>query len=56
MNWLKYDKIPIWENRKRIKDLTLFRDLWLHGLLNAPHVLISPVTGRPLAQKSVAPN
>jgi hypothetical protein len=38
MNWLKYDKIPIWENRKRIKDLTLFRDLWLHGLLNAPMV------------------
>jgi hypothetical protein len=49
MSRLKYDKISIWENKKRIKDLTFFRDLWLEGLFNAPHVLISPATGRPFS-------
>ena len=32
LNRLKYDRIPIWENKQRIKDLTFWRDLWLEGI------------------------
>jgi hypothetical protein len=46
---VKYDKIPIWENKRRIKELTFFRDLWLEGMFAAPHVLISPATGKPFS-------
>jgi hypothetical protein len=46
---LKYNKIPIWENQRRIKDLTFFRDLWAEGLFGAPNVLISPTTGKPFS-------
>lgn len=49
MSRLKYDKISIWGNKKRINDLSFFRDLWLEGLFNAPHLLISPATGRPFS-------
>ena len=47
MSGLKYDKIPIWENKQRIKDLTFWRDLWLQGTSPDVKVLISPATGKP---------
>jgi hypothetical protein len=46
MSRLKYDRIPIWENKRRIKDLTFWRDLWLEGLFGASKVITSPATGR----------
>jgi hypothetical protein len=48
---LKYEKIPIWENKRRIEYLTLFRDLVydrnpaIGTQLRAP---LSPSTGQPL--------
>jgi hypothetical protein len=47
MSRLKYDKIPVWENKQRIKDLTFFRDLYLEGLVTPKEFLISPTTGKP---------
>src|SRR6516165_5422259 len=47
LNRLKYDRIPIWENKQRIKDLTFWRDLWLQGTSPDVKVLISPATGKP---------
>jgi hypothetical protein len=32
MNRLKYDKVPIWENKWRIKHLQLFRNVYLVGM------------------------
>jgi hypothetical protein len=32
MNRLKYDKIPIWENKWRIKHLQFFRIVYLVGM------------------------
>jgi hypothetical protein len=51
MGRLKYDKIPIWENKDRIKYLTFFRDLWLEGTFAADQVLVSPATGKPFRQE-----
>jgi hypothetical protein len=47
MSRLKYDKIPIWENKRRIKELTFWRDLWLTFASNRP--LVSPKTGQPFS-------
>ena len=47
MSRLKYDRISIWENKRRIKDLTFWRDLWLEGLFQADKTLISQVTQKP---------
>jgi hypothetical protein len=49
MSRLKYDRIPILENKQRIKDLTFWRDLWLEGMLGTPKGVISPVTGKPFS-------
>jgi hypothetical protein len=49
MRLLEYDKIPIWENKRRIRDLRFFRDLWLEGLFNAPRIVVSAVTGKPFS-------
>jgi hypothetical protein len=47
MSRLKYDKIPIWENKERIKDLQLFRDFYLLGLWGQTKLLVSEATGKP---------
>ena len=51
MSRLRFDKIPIWENKQRIKDLTFWRDLWLEGMFQAINVLISPPTGKPFTSE-----
>jgi hypothetical protein len=49
MSRLKWNKITIWENKERIKDLTFWRDLWLEGTFPSDNVLVSPATGRPFS-------
>jgi hypothetical protein len=52
---LQHAKIPIWENKQRLKYLTLFRDLILDVLQfsggASPRVATSPTTGQPLNQE-----
>jgi hypothetical protein len=47
MSRLKYDQIPIWENKQRIKDLQFFRDVYLLGLWGYTKLLESAATGKP---------
>jgi hypothetical protein len=48
-NRLKYSQIPIWENKRRIITLALFRDLYLDTVMFPPgnRIPISPRTGQP---------
>jgi hypothetical protein len=48
----EYSKIPIWENKRRIKALTVFRDLYLDLVLVSPgnRIPLSPTTGQPFRQ------
>ena len=47
MSRLKWNKIPIWENKQRIKKLQFWRDLWLTFASNK--ALVSPTTGQPFS-------
>jgi hypothetical protein len=49
MNRLKWNKITIWENKERIKDITFWRDLWLEGTFPSDNVVVSPTTGKPFS-------
>jgi hypothetical protein len=51
MSRLRFDKIPIWENERRIKDLTFWRDLWLEGTFQGVKLLVSPTTGKPFSSE-----
>jgi hypothetical protein len=46
MSRLKWNKIPIWENKQRIKELQFFRDIYLLGLWGYTKMLISAATGK----------
>jgi hypothetical protein len=49
---VEYGKIPIWENKRRIKALLVFRDLYLDQAIfpSANRVLLSPTTGQPFKE------
>jgi len=51
MSRLRYDKIPIWENKQRIKDLKFWRDLWLEGTFVGGKLVVSPTTGKPFSSE-----
>jgi hypothetical protein len=52
----EYEKIPIWESKRRIKALTVFRDLYLDRVEFPPgtRVPLSPTTGQPFREGSNA--
>ena len=50
MSRLRYNKIPIWENKQRIEYLTFWRDLWLEGMFALNETPESPITRKPLNQ------
>jgi len=51
MGQLKWNKIPIWENKERIKNLTFWRDLYVERLFGSVKKLPSPGTGKPFGDE-----
>jgi len=47
MSRLEWNKIAIWENKQRIKELQFFRDVYLLGLWGYMGMLISEASGKP---------
>jgi len=54
MSRLEWNKIAIWENKRRIKELQFFRDVYLLGFWGYTGMLISEATGKPFTPKSAA--
>jgi hypothetical protein len=44
---LEHNKIPIWENKRRIKELQFFREIYLLGVFGTTQLLTSAATGKP---------